>query len=240
MAIYNVYKELGETPLECLERTRVYFGIPEDVSMTYVGRLDPAATGAMIILTEDDIKNKINYLGLDKIYEVEFIVGIKTDTADLLGKLQKFDNTPVELNTDSAQGIFDTLTGERQQRFHSFSSKVVDGQPLWLHAKEGRFLNVTHKINIKRIDVISVSHISVSDILIQVNKIANLVNGDFRQKEILESWNIVKSCRDNLLSIKINTHASSGTYMRVLAEEFGELISRDVCVYSIERKEIII
>ena len=68
MAIYNIYKELGETPLECLERARLKFDLSPDISMTYVGRLDPAAEGLMIILTEDDIKNKNNYMGLDKIY----------------------------------------------------------------------------------------------------------------------------------------------------------------------------
>lgn len=240
MAIYNIYKELGETPLECLERTRIEFGLPLDLSMTYVGRLDPAAVGKMIIITGDDIKNKETYLKSEKNYEVEFVVGIKTDTGDLLGLVQDFSDLVPELSQNTTQDFFNKLVGLRDQEFHNFSSKVVDGKPLWQHAKDGNEIKITHQVDIKRIDVISVTEIPLQDILIKVKNLVDSVHGEFRQDKIWQSWQNLQNINTKLLCIKINTHVSSGTYMRVLGEEFGKLINRPVCAYSIDRKEIIL
>ena len=82
-----VYKNLGETPLECLERVRSEQGIADDIPMTYAGRLDPMAEGLLIILIGEECKNKEKYLGLDKTYEFKILVGFSTDTYDLLGMI---------------------------------------------------------------------------------------------------------------------------------------------------------
>ena len=56
--MYLTYKNIGETPLECLERIRLEYGKPKDIPMTYAGRLDPMAEGLLIILVGDDCKDK--------------------------------------------------------------------------------------------------------------------------------------------------------------------------------------
>lgn len=71
-----IYKHIGETPLEALERFRREQGIAADVPMTYAGRLDPMAEGLLLILLGEECKNKEKYLGLDKEYEVEVLFGI--------------------------------------------------------------------------------------------------------------------------------------------------------------------
>ena len=88
--ICTVYKKRGETPLEALENLRLKENIAPEVSMTYAGRLDPMAEGLIIILVGDAFKeeNKKKYLGLDKTYELEILVGFDTDTHDLLGLVQ--------------------------------------------------------------------------------------------------------------------------------------------------------
>jgi tRNA pseudouridine55 synthase len=101
-----IYKNLGETPLEALERFRaqkvreceslksadngalrpqISASDWKSVSMTYAGRLDPMAEGLLLILIGDECKNKEKYLGLDKEYEVEILFGVSTDTYDILG-----------------------------------------------------------------------------------------------------------------------------------------------------------
>ena len=74
------YKNIGETPLECLERHRKERSIDKDIPMTYAGRLDPMAEGLMILLVGEECKNKDKYLGLDKTYEFKILVGFSTDT----------------------------------------------------------------------------------------------------------------------------------------------------------------
>ncbi len=62
-------KKEGETPLEALEifrkKNKEYMG----VKMTYAGRLDPMASGLLLILAGEEAKNKEKYLILGKEYE---------------------------------------------------------------------------------------------------------------------------------------------------------------------------
>ena len=51
-------KKEGETPLEALENFRFKNKEYKDVKMTYAGRLDPMASGILLILAGDEIKNK--------------------------------------------------------------------------------------------------------------------------------------------------------------------------------------
>lgn len=81
----TTYKALGQTPLECLEELRVSRPDLADLPLTYAGRLDPLACGLLIVLAGEECKNKDQYLGLDKTYEFEMLVGFATDTYDLLG-----------------------------------------------------------------------------------------------------------------------------------------------------------
>jgi tRNA U55 pseudouridine synthase TruB len=87
----NIYKKLGETPLEALERTRTEHSIAADVPMTYAGRLDPLVEGQMIILIGEECKNKDAYTKLGKTYEFEILSGVSTDTYDLLGLVTDSD-----------------------------------------------------------------------------------------------------------------------------------------------------
>ena len=74
-----LYKEKGETPLECIERHQLHR------PYTYAGRLDPMAEGVLLVLEGEECKDRERYLSKDKTYEYECIVGIKTDTSDALG-----------------------------------------------------------------------------------------------------------------------------------------------------------
>ncbi|MCX6720304.1 MAG: hypothetical protein NTW11_00645 [Candidatus Staskawiczbacteria bacterium] len=58
-----------------------------NVPMTYAGRLDPMASGVLVVLAGPEIKNKEKYLALDKEYEFSILFGFSTDTYDILGKV---------------------------------------------------------------------------------------------------------------------------------------------------------
>ena len=51
-------KKEGETPLEALEKFRLTNKKYKDVKMTYAGRLDPMATGLLLVLAGEETKNK--------------------------------------------------------------------------------------------------------------------------------------------------------------------------------------
>ncbi len=104
--IFNVYKQKGETPLECLQRFREAFPEhdqkkpldKERVKWTYAGRLDPLADGVLLLLNKEDTKRKEDFIGLDKEYDFTVVFGFATDTYDVLGKIttSNFENVSSE------------------------------------------------------------------------------------------------------------------------------------------------
>lgn len=81
----NLYKKVGETPLECLGRWVKQNPKYENMKMTYAGRLDPMAEGELLVLVGEECYEKEKYLGLDKEYEFDILFGFGTDTYDILG-----------------------------------------------------------------------------------------------------------------------------------------------------------
>src|ERR1035437_7784454 len=196
-----VHKNLGETPLECLERTRFENGIAADVPMTYAGRLDPLASGKLLILVGDECKDKENYLGLDKEYEIEILFGIKTDTGDALGLIEK-----VDADTQYKMPSCTKFVGKFTQAYPRYSSKTVGGRQLHNLARSGELPDEmpTKEVEIYSIEeigkgaiqqMIELNHhwarawqISGRDIAEQAILNVSKVKGDFRQKEIIAGW----------------------------------------------------
>src|SRR3989338_4911372 len=87
-------KKEGETPLAALEAFRRKNKEYANTKLTYAGRLDPMASGLLLLLAGEEIKNKEKYLNLDKEYEFEILFGFQTDTYDILGKITKTHMKP--------------------------------------------------------------------------------------------------------------------------------------------------
>jgi len=238
-----IHKNIGETPLEALERFRteqVAQGRVElqGVPMTYAGRLDPMAEGALIILIGEECKQKEKYLGLDKTYEVEILFGIETDTHDMLGiarmpELKDREYVPL-VSFSRYVGIF-------AQEYPPYSSKTVDGKQLHALARSGELPDElpTKEVEIYSIAELEQREISVQDVLLFIQQRIALVKGDYRQKEILQRWSdILAHSAQTFLVIKLKVSCSSGTYMRSLAHRIGQDCGTGACALSIKRTEI--
>ena len=88
--IHLVNKKEGETPLAALERLCRDHGIYEKV--TYAGRLDPMASGLLLVLSGDDVYKKDSMLEHTKTYDFTILLGVATDTGDILGKVTEVDS----------------------------------------------------------------------------------------------------------------------------------------------------
>jgi tRNA U55 pseudouridine synthase TruB len=210
---YLIHKNLGETPLEALERLRGEQGIAEDVPMTYAGRLDPAAEGLLLILTGEECKNKEQYTSLSKTYIAEIVFGVSTDTHDLLG---------LPKGADVPRG--EIPTGTFTQKYPQYSSKT-----LWKEVSEAP----THEVTLHSHTKISEGTVSCEAVLARVELVAGKVKGEFRQKEILEAWQtLAPELPAELPILKVELEVGSGFYVRQLAEDMGG------CLYSLIRTQI--
>ncbi|MDQ5957932.1 MAG: tRNA pseudouridine55 synthase [Patescibacteria group bacterium] len=255
MGIFNIYKTAGLTPLEALEKLRVIKpeliatkavddGSPLSAKapgeplialagaatalrekMTYAGRLDPLAEGVMLILSGEDIGRKDEFLNLSKTYEVEVLFGAGTDTGDVLGLVTELG--PADLNIEEIKTASARLVGRQLQTAPRYSAPGIDGKEF---AKE---------VEVYTVEVGDLTKILAYDLLVGIEKRVGEINGDFRQAKITDCWQKYLANSNQTFSvIKLTISASSGTYMRVLAEELGRVLRVPALAYKIKRTKV--
>lgn len=245
--IIVINKKEGETPLQALEifraKNKKYKDASKKIRMTYAGRLDPMASGLLLILTGEETKNKEKYLALDKEYEFEVLFGFATDTYDILGKVA---NQPHRQDLwgkgNLGKNIKQNLkffTGKFVQKYPIYSSKTVKGKQLFQYAREGTDVDIpTREVFVKELKFMKLRKISGTKLLDNIEKRIKKVKGDFRQTEILKIWR--KELRNPaqffIASFKIK--CGSGTYVRGIANSLGERVNIPALAFSIKRTKI--
>jgi tRNA pseudouridine55 synthase len=250
----NVYKPLGLTPFQIVGQYRKKYPKHKNKKVAYAGRLDPLAHGVLLLLVEPETKNAKKYQGLDKEYEFEVLFGVRTDTYDVLGRLDKKilrqaqdDKADIgSLSTLSNTQILEmskTYEGKYKQPYPPYSSKTVKGKPLFWWAREGKLGEI--KIPSKEIEIYSLSliktrFIDTKILSYQVTRKVNAVKGNFRQKEILRDWkDFFENSKQKKFQIaKFIIHCSSGTYIRQIAHEMGQKLGCVAIAFDILRTKV--
>ena len=235
-----VNKLLGETPLQCLKRLREKGVYTEDDKVTYAGRLDPAASGLMIFLDKrSEILEKEKYLSLTKEYEYEILCGISTDTYDLLGKITKTDFY-TKLDKNDIKDTINKFVGNFVFPYPKYSGKTLGGKKLFSLKNLLKSNIPTRQMNIFKNEYLEQSFVSKTKITERVEKILNTVEGDFRNKEIKNVWNLFKenSNIDNFTVVKAKMFCASGVYVRSVVNEISNKLKTPMCTYSINRTKI--
>lgn len=243
----TIEKRIGETPLEATERLRVKLNIPANVPLSYAGRLDPMATGTLLILIGDECKKQANYHGLDKEYKVELLFGVRSDTGDVLGLTTACTQVTVE-ESAVRKALMETV-GDITLPYPHFSSKTVHGKPLHTWAVEKRLDEIeiptkTSTVYSLRFD--SLRSIEKSELLnivrTKIDSIAPVTDprkhlgADFRRVDVRASWDVIEANDTHIYQVLTFTcKASSGTYMRSLAEHIAGKLGTYGLALSIHR-----
>ncbi len=236
-------KKEGETPLETLEAFRVKHKAYKDVKMTYAGRLDPMASGVLVVLAGDEVHNKEKYLGLPKEYNFEILFGFATDTYDILGKVTNsgiLKNIGIKELEKLVKSNLKYFKGRFIQKYPVYSSRTVNGKPLFAYAREGVKLEAPEReVNVKSLSLHKMRIISAESLLKNLNKRIPKVQGDFRQKEILKIWskNLQKS-KNKFLIGNFSIKCGSGTYVRGIANDLGVKMGVPALAFSIKRTRV--
>jgi tRNA pseudouridine55 synthase len=239
--ILSLYKNLGETPLECLHRFKAEHSEYVDTKMTYLGRLDPMAEGLLLVLA-GNTKDKEKYLGLDKTYEFEVLWGFESDTYDILGLVKGKGDYPHKLENKMGS-ILKSVRSKKTQEYPAFSSRTVSGKSLFMWARENKIEEID--IPERSIKIFSIEHVHTRiitgrKILEEVRERMGKVTGDFRQDKAWASWQNVLIARQNetFLISQFSADVSSGTYIRGLANEMGKIMKTGALAWSIKRTRV--
>ncbi len=248
-------KAVGETPLSCAEAYRATRLDLSGVPMAYAGRLDPMASGKLLVLLGDECKNQENYHGLDKEYEFSVLFGIESDSLDVLGRLTaSAENDFNALTEDLLTNVSNDFVGDIELPYPKFSAKTIQGKPLHMWTLENRLHEIsipTKESKIYELEFIKLEKISreklVEAALEKVNSIPPVtearkaLGNDFRRVDVRADWqNILED--DNLPAHYQIAHfrctASSGTYMRTLATEIAKKLGTTGLAWHIHRTKI--
>ncbi len=211
-------KEVGETPLSCAEKWRATQPEMDGVPLSYAGRLDPMASGKLLVLIGEECKHQADYHGLDKEYEFSVLFSISSDTQDVLGRLQTDRSVGApfaeggvgvvgEANdapTDLAPQLANTATsliGPLTFSYPLFSAKTVKGKPLHMWTLEGRLDEIeipTRTSEIYELELVEIEtkpRQEVAAIALQkINTIPEVTDprkalgADFRRADVRADW----------------------------------------------------
>jgi tRNA pseudouridine55 synthase len=268
-SIIVVNKKVGQTPLDCIIKLKRANPNMANLSMTYAGRLDPLAEGVLVILTGDECMKKDEYLKLSKEYEVDILFGFATDTYDVMGKV--IQNTPPEneiferssdllaevfgklgqtISNSSFSGfasriqkILPEFTGKFSQSYPPYSSRPINGKPLFQWAREGRLNEIeipTHGVFVEKIEIIKENFIRGDNLLEKIKNNISQVKGDFRQEEIIKIWedNLKNKKEEKYKIITLRISCGGGVYVRGIAHSLGEKLGVPALALRIVRTKV--
>lgn len=239
--VLNLYKRKSETPLQTIERYQEKHPEYKTVRMTYAGRLDPMAEGLLLCLSGEKNKEREAYTGLDKDYEFEFMLGMETDTFDILGKITATHKNAASDEVAIAAGL-KKYVGTFNQKYPSYSSKVLNGTPLFELARQGKLKDSElpgHDVTVMSLELVSSRTISKTDLYASMSKSISAVTGDFRQAEILKLWDAYfTAAADTFTLYKARVSCGSGFYVRQLVSDLGKDLGTGAVTVSILRTRV--
>lgn len=240
--IHNLYKKQGETPLERIKRFQEEFPQYKDIPMTYAGRLDPMAEGVLLVLSGEMTKKKDEYLSVDKEYEIMVLVGVSTDTGDILGIVEEVAQVlQVDDSLISEKAL--ALVGTHEEPYPIFSSKPVNGKPLFEWARTAPLLAndiPQHTVVIDSIELLSKKYFTLNELRNEIKERIEKVDGDFRQEAIVRKWeSTIEEYSDNTMCmVELKIRCGSGAYMRVVAQKLARSLGYGGLAYHIKRTRV--
>jgi tRNA pseudouridine55 synthase len=253
--VINIYKPIGMTPLELIDAWRASNQKYADVKIGYIGRLDPMAHGVMVLMIGDANFEIERYKGLGKTYQVKILLGVETDTFDILGLIaDKTNRVSKRFERIEIEKSVKKYLGKITQQYPPFSSVKVKGKPLFWWARAHRLSEIEipqKKVEIYSVDAHEIENIEGEKLLKLVEERVKLVRGDFRQTEILSKWRgfLTQGNMGEFQVVSIEVECGSGTYMRSISHNLGndlgiggialEILRTKVGGYTLETSEYI-
>ncbi|MFA7315715.1 MAG: hypothetical protein WC059_02850 [Candidatus Paceibacterota bacterium] len=239
-----VYKKPGQTPLEAVTEAKNTYPNWKHVPVTYAGRLDPLAEGALLLLAGEECLKKDEYLALSKEYELSILFGFSTDTYDLMGLITESTFLPEDTSfISNLEKITPQFTGRIRQTYPVYSSRTVDGKPLFQWAREGKLHEITipsHDVFVESIEVVSHGEIDHGVLVKRIHTDIARVHGDFRQEEIISLWNkTLENYQGKTFPVvTLRIKCGSGVYVRALAHDIGKSLGVPALALKIIRTKI--
>ena len=177
----NLYKKVGESPLDAINRFKEKNAFYKKKKTSYAGRLDPLAEGVLLVLVGDETKKINQYLGFDKEYKAEILIGVSSDSHDILGIPYNslINNSEIDKEEGNKQASKDGQTIESRYK----NGNLVDTED-----EKGLINNERDKEKVQRVSELDYqaeslsSNIKNSEIIKEIKKKIKSLKGIYVQK----------------------------------------------------------
>lgn len=120
----------------------------------HTGTLDPVATGVLVLCIGKATKLVEVITSYDKEYEAEVILGIKTDTKDITGKILKEEKAII--SKENIEECLKKMIGTYNQTVPIYSAVKINGKKLYEYARNNEEIELPkRKVTIKELKLIS-------------------------------------------------------------------------------------
>lgn len=186
----------------------------------HTGTLDPNATGVLPLLIGNATKISKYLINHDKEYEVVLQLGIRTETADVEGKIiEEKEVTAEMLNKDNIEEKLQQFIGKQEQIPPIYSAIKVNGKKLYEYARKGQEV----ELKPRRIEIYSIQLVGINEKEKQISFKVKCSKGTY----------IRSLCED--ISKKLGTVG----YMKELNRlQVGEFFIKDAVTISEMKEEI--
>ncbi|MBI2474870.1 tRNA pseudouridine(55) synthase TruB [Candidatus Uhrbacteria bacterium] len=178
----------------------------------HAGTLDPFASGLLIVGVGREATREMQKLvGLDKTYEAVFVLGASSDTDDKTGKITLVH--PQEpLTQERVQEALKQFIGEIEQTPPVYSAIKIGGKKMYEAAREGKPIEA----KAREVTIYSMSEVQFIPSTSSGNKLDKVERA----------------------TISLTIHCSSGTYIRAIARDLGQVLGTGGYVESLRRTKI--
>ncbi len=232
--IFPLYKPLGQSAHLLAQAA----GKRRGEKATHTGTLDPMAEGVLLVLTGEDRFKKGSLSEYAKIYEFAALLGVSTDSNDLLGLVTAVEKGGFSLDEVKLRAAAQTFAGRQQQRLPDFSAKRSGGESYFDLAKAGRKPPAAYEeIEIYSLELAKLKKISAQQLKQALTQKIKLVEGDFRQLEILDRWQqfFLQDAPESFWLASFTAQVSKRTYIRALVRDLGAKLGIPTTTFSLVR-----
>ena len=130
----------------------------------HTGTLDPIATGVLVLTIGKATKLNELITATEKKYQVEAILGLKTDTLDITGNVLKKENT--NFTKEEISDALNSFIGSYNQEVPIYSAVKINGKKLYEYARSKENVTLPKRVvNIKEIVLDDINYIDNQTII---------------------------------------------------------------------------
>lgn len=229
--IFPVWQPIGSSSHMLTKAIGAEFG----ELATHTGTLDPMAEGVLVLLTGEDRFAKGSLGDWLKTYSFSILWGVSTDSADKLGCVT--DYSGAQVTKEQILQVLKKFPLHYAQKIPEFSARRVKGKSSFDWAKDHReVFEKRREVELSAITFDSIGIFERATLLSQHHTTINLIKGNFRQEEVVQSWQHKIPIEAQTFLISDHTVTTTpGTYIRQLVTDLSNQVGAPATTWRITR-----